>query len=297
MLNGGYLVRNTTIIDSALYIQGDLNSSTTIEVIGAPSKISSLYFNGQLVKTKSSTAPILSGELTYTAPALNLPDLASLDWKYTDSVPELASTYDDSLWTSGDLTYTNNTFRPNLTTPTSLYAADYGYNTGALFYRGHFISNGNETSLSMEHSGGEAYSASIWLNSTYLGSWTGTPSDPSANVSYALPSLKSSTAYVINVLIDQTGFEESQEQGADLMKAPHGILSYSLTGSDPSAVSWKLTGNLHGEAYEDKARGPLNEGGMYAERQGFHLPAPPSSKWSSGSPLKGTSAPGVTFYS
>lgn len=297
VLNGGYLIRNATIIDSSLYIRGDLNSSTTIEVIGAPSTISSLYFNGQLVKTSRSVAPVLSGQLTYRAPKLNLPDLETLDWKYIDSLPELGSTYDDSLWTSGDLTYTNNTFRPDLTTPTSLYAADYGYNTGALFYRGHFISNGDETSLSIEHSGGEGYSASVWLDSSYLGSWTGSSSDSSANVSYPLPSLTSGKAYVINVLIDQTGFEESQEQGADDMKAPHGILSYSLTGSDQSAVSWKLTGNLHGESYEDKARGPLNEGGMYAERQGFHLPAPPSRKWSSRSPLKGTSAPGVAFFS
>ena len=101
----------------------------------------------------------------------------------------------------------------------------------------------------------------------------------------------------MNVLIDQTGFEENQEIGSDNMKSPRGILSYSISGLAQSAILWKLTGNLHGETYVDKTRGPLNEGGMYAERQGFHLPSPPSSKWSSNSPLSGTTIPGVTFYS
>jgi hypothetical protein len=277
-------------------VTGDLNSTTTIEVIGAPSSVSSLYFNGQLVNTTSSTAPILSGQVTYDAPNLNLPNLAALQWKSIDSLPELSSSYDDSLWTAADLTYTNNTYSPNLTTPTSLYAADYGYNTGSLLYRGHFTATSSNSSLSMELAGGEGFSASIWLNSTFVGSYTGVAASSTANVSYTLPSITSGSSYVLTVLIDQTGFEESQEQGADNMKAPRGILAYNITGVVPSAVSWKLTGNLHGEAYEDKTRGPLNEGGMYAERQGYHLPSPPSSNWSSSSPLTGTSAPGVSFY-
>lgn len=276
---------------------GDLNSTTTIELIGAPSSVSSLYFNGQLINTSSSTAPILSGQVTYNAPTINLPNLEALQWKSIDSLPELSSSYDDSLWTVADLTYTNNTFRSNLSTPTSLYAADYGYNTGSLVFRGHFVATGSETSLSMELAGGEAFSASIWLNSTFVGSYTGIAAASTANVSYALPSITAGNSYVLNVLIDQTGFEESQEQGADNMKAPRGILSYDINGLAQSAVSWKLTGNLHGEAYEDKTRGPLNEGGMYAERQGYHLPSPPLSNWSSSTPLTGTSAPGVSFYS
>jgi hypothetical protein len=36
---------------------------------------------------------------------------------------------------------------------------------------------------------------------------------------------------------------------------------------------------------------------MYAERQGYHLPAPPTQHWASGSPLDGVSEPGVAFYS
>jgi hypothetical protein len=296
IINAGYLIRNTTLTNSTLYVTGDLNSTTTIEIIGAPSSVSTLYFNGQLVNTSSATAPLLSGQVLYNTPTVNLPNLQSLDWKSIDSIPELSSSYDDSLWTVADLNYTNNTFAPNLNTPTSLYASDYGYNTGSLVYRGHFTATGSETNLSIQPAGGEGFSASVWLNSSFVGSFTGEASAPNVTVSYSLPSTISGSSYVLNVLIDQTGFEEIDVEGSDDMKAPRGILAYNISGLAQSAVSWKLTGNLHGEAYEDKTRGPLNEGGMYAERQGYHLPNPPSSNWTSGSPLNGTSAPGVSFY-
>lgn len=297
IINGGYLIRNATMDGEALYVTGDLNSTTTLEIIGAPLSITDWYFNGQKIDHTTGTAPLLSGSVTYSSPAIDLPDLETLNWTSIDSLPELGSSYDDSLWTTADLTYTNNTYSPNLGTPTSLYASDYGYNTGSLVYRGRFTATGSESSLNIGLAGGEGFSASIWLNSTFIGSYVGNATDQSTVVSYSIPTLTAGTSYVLNVLIDQTGFEESQTQGADLMKAPRGILSYDLNGNSQSDVSWKLTGNLHGESYEDKTRGPLNEGGLFAERQGYHLPDPPSSEWTSNSPLIGTTAPGVTFYS
>lgn len=81
------------------------------------------------------------------------------------------------------------------------------------------------------------------------------------------------------------------------MKAPRGILNYALDSQPQSAVTWKLTGNLGGEQYVDKDRGPLNEGGLYAERQGYTQPRPPSANWAAGSPLTGISTAGVAFYS
>ena len=80
------------------------------------------------------------------------------------------------------------------------------------------------------------------------------------------------------------------------MKTPRGILSYSLSGHTATDISWKITGNLGGENYIDKTRGPLNEGGLYAERQGYHLPDPPSSGWVASKPTDGLSGAGVYFY-
>lgn len=54
-------------------------------------------------------------------------------------------------------------------------------------------------------------------------------------------------------------------------------------------------------SYPDKTRGVLNEGGFYAERAGYHLPALPTSvtnAWATRSPSQGppTSSPGVGFF-
>lgn len=43
-------------------------------------------------------------------------------------------------------------------------------------------------------------------------------------------------------------------------------------------------------------RGPLNEGGLYAERQGFTQPYPPNRNWASRSPEDGIHKAGVAFY-
>lgn len=58
-----------------------------------------------------------------------------------------------------------------------------------------------------------------------------------------------------------------------------------------------MTGNLGGEQYRDLVRGPRNEGAMYAERQGYHQPNPPSGNWKTASPIEGgLSKAGVGFY-
>lgn len=80
------------------------------------------------------------------------------------------------------------------------------------------------------------------------------------------------------------------------MKSPRGILNYALSGHAQDSITWKLTGNLGGEQYIDQVRGPLNEGGLYAERQGYTQPSPPSSSWTSGSPFKGIKSAGVGFW-
>ena len=92
------------------------------------------------------------------------------------------------------------------------------------------------------------------------------------------------------------GLEEDFTVGSDTNKDPRGILNYTLSGHSASDVTWKITGNLGGETYQDRTRGPLNEGGLYAERQGFHLPEPPSEDFATGSPFEGISSPGVRFY-
>jgi hypothetical protein len=52
--------------------------------------------------------------------------------------------------------------------------------------------------------------------------------------------------------MDNMGLDEDFTVGSDKMKNPRGILKYALSGRDQSAIT-KLTGNLGGEDYQDKA--------------------------------------------
>ncbi|CZR68512.1 related beta-galactosidase E [Phialocephala subalpina] len=306
IVKAGYLMRNASITDNALYLNGDINATTTLEIIAAPLQCGQVFFNGQLIIEDLNLTQ--QATLQFVPSIFTLPDFSSLDWKYIDSLPEIQTGYDDSNWTLCSQNFSNMA-RP-LTTATSLYAGDYEYYTGSLEYRGHFVANGNETIFQIVTQGGDGYGHSIWLNDTFIGSWTGTGSDANHNGTYTIGSLVEGSRYVITVLIDHMGLEEEsfvsdptaapQTQGSYYFapfKTPRGILDYSLDGhTSQTDVTWKMTGNLGGVHYQDLARGPMNEGSMFAERQGYHLPGAPTSTWESRSPLQGIDAAGVGFF-
>jgi len=294
IVKAGYLLRTAVVNGQTLLLTGDNNETTTIEAVGVPSSVSALAFNDQMVSLNQTNYGALTGEVTFNCPDIALPTLTDLTWRYVDSLPEIQPTYNDSAWRSADITKTGNP--RNLTTPTSLYGSDYGFNTGNLLFRGDFITMGAESTLTLRVLGGLAFGYSVWLNETFLGSWPGISVDQDYNQTLALPNLSAGQSVIITVLQDQMGLDEDNKVGTDQMKIPRGILSYSLSDHSPSNISWKITGNLGGEDYIDKTRGPLNEGGLYAERQGFHLPSPPNSDWPVGKPTEGIDSAGVRFY-
>lgn len=294
VVKAGYLVRKVALEGQKLCLTGDINETTLIEAVGAPSSVSALAFNGQTVAATLTAYGVLTGTVTYNSPDITLPTLKDLMWKYIDSLPETQPAYDDSGWTSANL---NSTCNPrNLTTPTSLYGSDYGYNVGNLLFRGHFTATGNESTLMLRVYGGLAFGHSVWLNNTLLGSWPGISVDEDYNQTLVVPSLAAGQPVVLTLLQDTMGLDEENVVGSSQMKIPRGIYSYSLSGRNPTEISWKITGNLGGENYVDKTRGPLNEGGLYAERQGYHLPNPPSNDWPTGKPTDGINSAGVGFF-
>lgn len=52
-------------------------------------------------------------------------------------------------------------------------------------------------------------------------------------------------------------------------------------------MTWKVAGNLGGESAPDKVRTFFNEGGLYGERAGWHLPGFDDSQWQVRSPTDG----------
>lgn len=205
IVHAGYLVRSASISNGKIDLIGDINATTTIEVIGgAHENVNGLSWNGKDLQAKRDRNGFLSGSISFTAPKIKIPNLESLKWKSTDALPELQQDYDDSAWTQADHTETKNTYW-NLTTPTVLWGAEYGYNTGSLIFRGHFSATGNETVMHLNVSGGSAFAFSAWVNSTFLSSWTGTADAAIANQTLSLPRLQQGSNYVLTILVDHMG--------------------------------------------------------------------------------------------
>ncbi|KAK6594008.1 glycosyl hydrolase family 35 [Botrytis cinerea] len=271
IVNGGYLLRTASIEGKQLKLTGDINATTNFEVISTPTEVTSLLLNGKLLHTEKSRNGNLQAHISYSPPSIDLPNFTTQQWHYIDSLPELHPHYDDSLWTPLDHITTNNTL--NLTTPTSMYASDYGYHTGSLIYRGHFLSTGNETTFFCQHNGWRrvwSFHLAQFYISRVLG-WQWWKSDICSNILTSFPEVWKSF--------------------------PRGFLDYSLSSHPQADVIWKMTGNLGGEQFIDRKRGPRNEGAMFAERQGYHLPNPPSDAWEIRNPVSdGIDNAGVGFF-
>ncbi|AEO65317.1 glycoside hydrolase family 35 protein [Thermothielavioides terrestris NRRL 8126] len=302
IVNGGYLIRSAALANGTLTIRGDFNRTTTLELIGVPQAATSLVINTTPTPHRADDDGHWLAQIAYSPPSITLPDLSAVAWSYIDTLPERQSSFSDAAWPSANHTFTNNTYLQAPQTPTSLYASDYTFHAGgALLFRGHFTATGGESAVTLHTQGGRAYAAAVWLDDEFLGGWAGNSSASSHRDTFAVR-LVPGRAYALTVLLDNMGNAQNALVGGDDMKAPRGILQFNFTmggGGAAPAVDWKVTGNLGGEDYVDKARGPLNEGGLWAERQGFHLPGAPTSSggWTAGSsPMKGIGEPGVGFW-
>ncbi|KAF2193808.1 glycoside hydrolase family 35 protein [Zopfia rhizophila CBS 207.26] len=297
IVKAGYLIRTAEISSGTIALTGDINATTEIEIIGGGHEnINSFTFNGEKLQHTKDRIGFIKATVPFKAPEVKLPDLSSLSWKYTDSLPEIRNSYSDAAWTDADHAEPSNTYW-NLTTPTVLWGGEYGYHTGSLITRGHFTANGDESSLLLNVSGGSAFGFSAWVNETYLGSWPGYDLYSIANITFTLPNLISGKKYVLTILSDHMGYFGNWFPGYNEMKTPRGVIGYELQGHDAADVKWKITGNLGGENFKDRVQGPLNEGGMWAERQGYHLPSPPMKDWEdSKGPTAGISKAGVGFF-
>ena len=296
IVKGPYLVRSATLSGNTIDIKADFNVSAQVEVLGAP-PAAKLSINGNGLAAYTTAWGAQTVTVALEEPHLELPSLSALNWKYTDSLPELRADYDDSLWPNANLTATNNS--NSLQTPVSLYGSDYGFHSGVLVFRGRFTAPYDSTSLYLKTQGGTAYAWSAWINGTLVYSWDGDKSTASQGVSLTSLGLAKGLDYVLTVMVDNMGYDEEYVVGYDTGKAPRGILDFRLYSGlfqRSHDISWKITGNLGGEHYRDHVRGPLNEGGLFVERQGYHQPGPPSDKLVSRSPLDGIDAAGVGFF-
>ncbi|KAF8598092.1 glycoside hydrolase family 35 protein [Ceratobasidium sp. AG-I] len=295
-VTGPYLVRGASLAkgSSLLEITGDADAATPVEIF-APKQVTALSWNGK----KLSGTRTAYGSWKATTPALDLTGAgvsASLaktlasGWKVADGLPERWANYSDA---GAGWVLANHTTTPNPTKPSTLpvlYADEYGFHLGNILWRGRF--NGSASGVQLNVQGGTASGWSAWLNGGYIGSFPGDPVSVSGalNLTFANATV-SSGENVLLVLQDHSGHDE-----LDAALNPRGILKAALTGSNSTFSSWRVAGNAGGEKNIDPVRGPIAEGGLHAERLGWHLPGFDDSKWASGSPADGVQGAGVAFY-
>ncbi|EFW99297.1 beta-galactosidase [Grosmannia clavigera kw1407] len=324
---GPYLVRSAEVDWSkgTLSIVGDSDAVTTLEAFvgfgpqdsssGSYTTIHTIEWNGQALTAERTAygayrAKIPGGADLWTA--AQIPSLKDATWYVADSLPEADPSYDDSRWVVCNKTTTASPSAPR-TLPV-LFSSDYGFYAGTKVYRGRFSFDELEsapTAVNLTASGGVGFGWTAWLNGQLLGGDVGTASlgTSSAELALTASSLLESDEgdNVLTVLVDYHGHDE--ENVAHGLENPRGLLGAQLlygdnevsNGSYTGFSSWRLTGNAGGPANIDAVRGPMNEGGLYAERLGWHLPgfdAASDTAFQLGSPLDSNSSngAGVRFY-
>ncbi|KAI0343743.1 putative beta-galactosidase [Trametopsis cervina] len=314
LIFGPYLVRNATLgsSGSTLVLNGDINATTTLDIV-APPTVKAVTWNGQSVRVETSPIGTLRGQVTLGLKTPELPDLKAARWRCTDSLPEIEPGFDDSTWVTANKTSTARPYQP-LGGKFVLYADEYGFHQGNTIARGHF--NGTSaTGVQLVVQGGFNFGYSAWINSHFLGSSQGTNQysadggQDMANDTWTFDASQLNDGdNVVTVVVDPTGLEEDYD-GDDTFKAsiaystPRGIRGYKLIDSGSADfLTWKIQGNLGGEDFPDKVRGPLNEGGLFVERIGAHLPGFDTTYWNdsrwipSCTPYAGIAQAGIQAY-
>ncbi|CAE6498012.1 unnamed protein product [Rhizoctonia solani] len=368
LVGGPYLVRSAEIKGNTVALTGDLDKDTTVSIYGAP-KGSKVTWNGKSVSVSTSNIVdgLVQGKVTISKGQINVPTLSN--WKYSDSLPEISTKYDDSAWVVANHTTTTSPYKPYYGDGRVLYGCDYGYCEGPVLWRGHFNATGSEKSVNLSINGGEAFAASVWLNGKFVkttGHFNATGSEKSVNLSinggeafaasvwlngkFVKTTYGKSTypAYiwpiidpaieetdevftfpkgalvagknVLTILQDNTGLNETNDWNGDTSKSPRGIRGFQLPDGGKFGEwkvqgklggytkylpdggkfgEWKVQGKLGGYTnFPDKTRGVFNEGGLYGERAGWHLPGFNAQSWTSRSLNQGlpSGKAGVGFF-
>ncbi|MFZ0042619.1 MAG: beta galactosidase jelly roll domain-containing protein, partial [Solirubrobacteraceae bacterium] len=288
---GPVLVRGTHLLRTAqssaggqrLALTGDNGSDPKIEVFSAARHVS---WNGRPVRTIETPSGSRVGFIP-TAANVRLPALTQ--WRHEEESPEASPSFDDSSWQVANKT-TTNSVTPVQSLPI-LYADDYGFHTGNVWYRGHFKATGNETGIHLvSDSGGGAQAFSAWINGHFLGSST----TGSGDFTFPSGALRPGADNVISVLTVNMGHEEDYNS-TNANKTARGLTTASLLGAS-TPVTWRIQGNLGGENIQDPVRGPLAYGGLFGEREGWDLPGYPDRSWAPVTLPTTDTTPGVSWY-
>ncbi|PZG79067.1 beta-galactosidase, partial [Streptomyces sp. NTH33] len=296
LVHGPALLRTATVRGSTVHLTGDTVAQSGLEVWG-PRGIDALTWNGRAVPASvTGSASVRAHAPLPGVPEVRLPALGG--WRTRTENPEAGPHFDDSSWQVADRTSSFSTTPVPKGQPV-LFADDYGFHYGDVWYRGTFTDAIGVESVSLAYSTGTQGLLMAWLDGHPLGThrmpvpdrstarkgtWADTAVFP------VDPSLRGSGRHVLSVLVRR--MQHDQDGGArDTHKAARGLTAVTFAGGTPK-VRWRI----QGAAAPDPVRGPLNNGGLYGEREGWHLPGFPDGDWERVSFPRAVRRQGVTWY-
>lgn len=297
LVRGPSLVRAAQSSGSAVQLTGDTAADSDLE-IWAPTGITSVTWNGAAVAASvTSSGSLLASVRLAGPPAVMLPTLSG--WRFASENPESAPTFDDSGWRAANKT-SSASITPVPSGQPVLFADDYGFHYGDVWYRGHYAGTSGATSVSLAYSSGTQGMLMAWLDGAPLGTHRqpvptasqASQSTWTATATFTIPSsLRGSGAHVLSVLVRPMAHSEDGGSN-DAHKAARGLTAATFAGAMPS-VSWRIQG---GSTAADSTRGPLNTGGLYGERNGWHLPTFSDGAWQPVTLPRSDTLQGVRWY-
>ncbi|MET0266064.1 MAG: beta-galactosidase, partial [Duganella sp.] len=274
------LVRSATLAGGKLSLTGDTAAASELTVWGPA--FSSASFNGNKLVLNPQPDGSVKTSAVQGPVAVTLPDLARLPWTLRMDSPEAQPSFDDSSWLKADhrpsaaQTWT----MPERGQPT-LAMSDYGFHHGDVWYRGRVnITEGKANQLELFYGAGGAGMIQVWIDGKFIGQ---DELDTGRSFPETTDSLKLTLAepltpgeHVIAIMVRNNSHNWNL-MADDYHREARGLIAASLTSRSGQRfavpISWRIQGNQGGENIADVVRGPMNNGGLFGERAGWHLPA------------------------
>uniref|UniRef100_A0A0W0G687 Putative glycoside hydrolase family 35 protein n=1 Tax=Moniliophthora roreri TaxID=221103 RepID=A0A0W0G687_MONRR len=201
-------------------------------------------------------------------------------WKYADSLPEIRGCFGDSGWVKAN--HSDEYFSSNAVCCESI-----------VLWRGHFMDTGMEKSVNLSVNGGEVWLNDVFLKTTYGNSTNNNIIAETDEVFAFLEGIVEGETNVITIVQDNMGLDEAEGN----FHSCGGKASADDLLNTGNFLSWKVQSKIGGYTnFPDKVRGLLNEGGLFGERKGWHLPGFDSSTWESRDELSLDAEAGVGFF-
>jgi Beta-galactosidase len=304
IVRGPALLRTAAVVRGIAQLTGDTSGPAPLEVW--TSKAGLVAWNGATVPTRRSMAGSMVATQDLAGPSpVDLPALTS--WKYSTEAPEAQPGFDDSAWATADK-MTSNSRTPVPAGQPVLFADDYGFHHGDVWYRGRYSVAGTAARIRVGYQGGTIGMIQVWLDGRYLGasqlpvptSGQATTATWATTASFAIPpDLQTAGDHIIAV--NALPMTHEEDGGAnDAFKNARGLTSVVLVDPNaapvPASITWKTQGDQGGESIADTVRGPLNNGGLYGERNGWYLPGYPDASWQTVTTPYEDTNPGVAWY-